>query len=192
MHRENTKVSSQPSSQREAKQIDLWDMLYSSRCNQRTFLIHWFPFWGQVQDWPPIGCEGLRRINLALSNLAISLPMARLFSSPKRRKGCFTGLHFGSMFKLCSASSLGTPFMSVGCQVNMSLFSRRNSTSALSYLGSRFIPMAVVLEASPTTSSTDLVSMEAFNVGAESEIYFFDAGISEASTLLWISFNSSL
>ena len=113
-------------------------------------------------------------------------------SSPKRRRGCFTSLHFGSMFKLCSISSLGTPFMSAGCQAKMSLFSRRNSTSALSYLGSRFVPMAVTLEASPTTSSTGLVSMAALNAGAESEICFFDAGISEASTLLWISLNSSL
>src|SRR3954464_4107908 len=69
--------------------------------------------------------------------------MARLFSSPKLRRGCFTGLHFGSMFKLCSASSLGTPFMSAGCQAKMSLFSQRNSTSVLSYLGSRFVPMTV-------------------------------------------------
>src|SRR3954470_5783548 len=69
-------------------------------------------------------------MNSALSNLAISLPMARLFSSPKRHRGCFTGLNFGSMFMLCSASSLGTPFMLAGCQAKMSLFSWRNSTSA--------------------------------------------------------------
>src|SRR4051812_187246 len=79
--------------------------------------------------------------------------------------------------------------MSAGCQAKMSLFSERNSTSALSYLGYKFIPMAVVLEASPTTSSTGLVSMAALNAGAESEICFFDAGISESSTLLWISLN---
>ncbi len=36
--------------------------------------------------------------------------------------------------------------------------------------------MAVTLEASPTTSSTGLVSMAALNAGAESEICFFDAG----------------
>ena len=48
--------------------------------------------------------------------------------------------------------------MSAGCQAKMSLFSRRNSTSALSYLGSRFVPMATVLEASPTTSSTGKVN----------------------------------
>src|SRR3954471_21279776 len=110
--------------------------------------------------------------------------MARLFSSPKRHRGCFTGLHFGSIFKLCSASSLGTPFMSAGYQAKMSLFSWRNSTSALSYLGSRFIPMAVVLEASPTTSSTGLISMAALNAGAELEICFFDAGIDLALDIL--------
>ena len=66
----------------------------------------------------------------------------------------------------------------------MSLFSLRNSMSVLSYLGSRFVPMSVTLEASPTTSSTGLVSMAALNVEAESEICYFDAGISESSTLL--------
>ena len=50
------------------------------------------------------------------------------------------------------------------------------------YLGSRFVPMATVLEASPTTSSTGLVSMAALNAGAELEICFFDVGISESLT----------
>jgi hypothetical protein len=44
--------------------------------------------------------------------------------------------------------------MSDGCHAKMSRFSQRNSTSALSYLGDRFVPIEVVLAALPATSST--------------------------------------
>jgi hypothetical protein len=46
---------------------------------------------------------------------------------------------------VCSTSSLGTPGMSEGHQVKISQCSRRNSTSALSYAGSKFTAMEVVL-----------------------------------------------
>jgi hypothetical protein len=56
-----------------------------------------------------------------------------------------TGFALGSMFSACSMSSLGTPGMSEGHQAKISQRSRRNSMSALSYAGSRFTAMEVVL-----------------------------------------------
>jgi hypothetical protein len=49
------------------------------------------------------------------------------------------------MFSACSTSSLGTPGMSEGHQAKISQCSRRNSTSALSYAGSKFTSIEVVL-----------------------------------------------
>ena len=43
------------------------------------------------------------------------------------------GLASSLTFNWCSASSLGTPGMSLGFQANISWFARRKSTSALSY-----------------------------------------------------------
>jgi hypothetical protein len=56
-----------------------------------------------------------------------------------------TGFALGSMFSACSTSSLGTPGMSEGHQAKISQRSWRNSTSALSYAGSRFTAIEVVL-----------------------------------------------
>jgi hypothetical protein len=56
-----------------------------------------------------------------------------------------TGFALGSTFNACSTSSLGTPGMSDGHQVKISQRSRRNSMSALSYAGSRFTTIDVVL-----------------------------------------------
>jgi hypothetical protein len=47
----------------------------------------------------------------------------------------------------------------------MSRFSRRNSTSALSYLGDKFVPIEVVLAVLPATSSTCFVSTVGLKVG---------------------------
>jgi hypothetical protein len=74
-------------------------------------------------------------------------------------------LESGIICRACSASSLGTPVMSDGCHAKMSRFSWRNSTSALSYLGDRFVPIEVVLVASPATSSTCFVSTVGLKVG---------------------------
>jgi hypothetical protein len=65
---------------------------------------------------------------------------------------------------------LGTPAMSEGYHAKMSQFSRRNSTSTSSYLGLRFVPMEVVLVASPATSFTYLVSTVGFKLGGEADI----------------------
>jgi hypothetical protein len=49
-----------------------------------------------------------------------------------------TGFALGSTFSACLTSSLGTPGMSEGHQAKISQRSRRNSMSALSYVGSKF------------------------------------------------------
>ena len=79
----------------------------------------------------------------SLSRL-ISDNMALRFGSEKRRKGCLIGLANGSKFRWCSASSLGTPGMSAGHHAKIFQFSRRNSTSALSYARSMSFAMDVV------------------------------------------------
>jgi hypothetical protein len=56
-----------------------------------------------------------------------------------------TGFALGSTFSACSTSSLGTPGISEGHHAKNSQRSRMNSTSALSYAGSKFTAMEVVL-----------------------------------------------
>src|SRR5664279_6289638 len=51
----------------------------------------------------------------AASSRAISSPMALLLSSANRRRGCLTGFASGLTWSECSANSLGTPGMSLGC-----------------------------------------------------------------------------
>jgi hypothetical protein len=75
----------------------------------------------------------------------------------KRRRRCFTGFDPGLMFNLCSATSLGIPFMSEGFHANTSRFALRKSTSALSYLGlSDVLIRSVQLSTETTTSLTSL------------------------------------
>ena len=77
----------------------------------------------------------------AAKSRATSSPMALRLSSLNCRRNCLTSLNFGSILRLCSASSLGTPGMSEGFHAKMSWFSWTNSMSALSYFGSRFALM---------------------------------------------------
>jgi hypothetical protein len=81
----------------------------------------------------------------AFSSLCSSDAIAFLLGSSHYHRGCLTGLAFGSRFSACSTSSLGTPSMSEGHQVKISQCSWRNSTSTLSYVGSKFTAMEVVL-----------------------------------------------
>jgi hypothetical protein len=83
-------------------------------------------------------------MNLAFSSLCNSDAIAFLLGSSNRRSGCLTGFALGA----CSTSSLGTPGMSDGHQAKISQRSQRNSTSALSYAGSKFTAIDVVLLAS--------------------------------------------
>ena len=94
-------------------------------------------------------------------------------------------LKFGSILRVCSASSLGTPGMSEGFHAKMSRFSRMNSMSALSYLGSRLALMLNCLDESPGTKSISLVSSADLNfiTGSCSVVGFFKDVISAKSTL---------
>jgi hypothetical protein len=56
-----------------------------------------------------------------------------------------TSLAFGSTLSACLTGSLGTPGMLEGHQAKISQRSLRKSMSALSYAGSRFTAMEVVL-----------------------------------------------
>jgi hypothetical protein len=71
----------------------------------------------------------------------------------KRRWCCFTGFDPSLMFSLCSATSLGIPFMSEGFHANTLRFALRKLTSALSYLGSSVVPIQSVRPLSETTTS---------------------------------------
>jgi hypothetical protein len=130
-------------------------------------------------------------IKPAFNSLEISFAMAQHFSSLKRLIACLTGFELGIICRACSASSLGTPVMSDGCHAKISRFSWRNSTSALSYLEDKFVPIEVVLAASRATSSTYFVSTVGLKVGGEADTSGLDAGISAGSVAAWISLNSS-
>jgi hypothetical protein len=87
----------------------------------------------------------ISRINPAFSSLCSSDAIAFLLGSSNHLNGCLTGFALESIFSACSTSFLGTPGMSEGHQVKISQRSQRNSTSVLSYAGSRFTAMEVVL-----------------------------------------------
>jgi hypothetical protein len=87
----------------------------------------------------------ISQMNPAFSSQCSSDAMAFLFGSSNRHSGCLTGFDLGSTFSACSTSSLGTPGMSEGHQAKISQLSWRNSMSALSYAGSKFTAMEVVL-----------------------------------------------
>jgi hypothetical protein len=71
----------------------------------------------------------------------------------KRRRRCFISFNPGLMFSLCSATSLGIPFMSEGFHANTSRFALGKSTSALSYLGSSVVPIRSVRPSWEMTAS---------------------------------------
>jgi hypothetical protein len=87
----------------------------------------------------------ISRMNLAFSILCRSDAIAFLLGSSNHRSGFLTGFALGSTFSACSTSSQGTPGMFEGHQAKISQRSWRNSMSALSYAGSRFTAIEVVL-----------------------------------------------
>jgi hypothetical protein len=84
-------------------------------------------------------------MNPTFSSLCSSDAIAFLLGSSNLHSGYFTGFALGSTFSVCSTSSLGTPGMSEGHQAKISQCSRRNLMSVLSYVGSRFTAIEVVL-----------------------------------------------
>ena len=87
----------------------------------------------------------ISRMNSAAVSRLISSPMAFRFGSENLRMACCIGLAFGSTSSACSASFLGIPGMSAGHQAKISQFSRRNSTSALSYAIGKVVDTRAVL-----------------------------------------------
>ena len=106
-------------------------------------------------------------MNPAVISRAISSQMVFLFSSEKRRKGCFTGFAPGRTWRECSHSSFGTPKRSLCDQAKMSKFSRRNWMSALSYLSERPAPMVTVRSGCAGSTWIFFVSSVGLNVGAD-------------------------
>ena len=127
-------------------------------------------------------------MNPAANNLAISCPMAFLFSVEKRLRDSFTGRAFGSTRSLCSANSLGTPGMSDGFHAKMSQFSRRKLMSSTSYFGSKSVAMLVNFSSSVGWIRTFLVSPadskeEAFlgcSSSASSAVFLYSASSTAA------------
>jgi hypothetical protein len=87
----------------------------------------------------------ISRMNSAFSSLCSSDAIAFLLGLSNHRSGCLTGFSLGSTFSACLTSSLGTPGMSEGHKAKISQCSRRNSMSPLSYAGSKFTTVEVVL-----------------------------------------------
>src|SRR3954463_12163816 len=104
-------------------------------------------------------------------SLAIASPIALLLSSEKRLKGCLTGFEPGRMCSLCSASSLGTPGMSCGDHAKMSRFSRRNSTSSLSYLLLSPAPTTTNLVESEGSRATFLLSLADWKIDSSFSLF---------------------
>ena len=102
-------------------------------------------------------------MKLAANRRAISSPTILLFSSDSGRRGCLTGLASALTCSLCSAKSVGTPGRSLGDHAKMSRFSRRKSTSSLSYLLSRFVPMTAYLSGCPGSNGIFFVSLAGLN-----------------------------
>jgi hypothetical protein len=98
-------------------------------------------------------------MNPADSKRANSARIASLLSGVKRRSFCGIGLACGYNFKLCSASSLGTPDISAGYHENAFRLSCRNRMSALSYLSSRLELIIAVLCSSENPRLILLVSL---------------------------------
>jgi hypothetical protein len=92
-------------------------------------------------------------MNPAATNFAISFLIASFLSGENHRSHCFTGLEPSLTSILCSANSFGTPDMSVGFQVKISLLSRRKLVSASSYFTERWALMVAVLEGPPVPRS---------------------------------------
>jgi hypothetical protein len=77
-----------------------------------------------------------------------SAAIALHFGSSNHRRGCFTVRAFESTLNACSTSSLETPGMSEGHRAKISQRSLRNSTSTLSYAGSRSTAIDVIFSGS--------------------------------------------
>ena len=97
-------------------------------------------------------------MNPAAISFVISFLITAFLSGENHRSRCFKGLELLLISILCSANSLGTPGMSVGFQVKISLLSQRKLVSVSSYFAERWALMVAVLEGSPVPRSICLTS----------------------------------
>src|ERR1043165_777518 len=143
-------------------------------------------FFGTINGFANHSEWKISLMNPAASSLAISCPIAFLFSEEKRLRDSFTGLAFGSTRNLCSANSLGTPGMSDGFHAKISQFSRRKLMRSTSYFGSKSVAMLVNLSSSEGWIRTLLVSLADSN-----EDDFLGCSNSDVSTVFINSANST-
>src|SRR3954463_6705927 len=115
----------------------------------------------------------------AASNLAISLPIALLLSS-EMPKWLLDRLGSRSDVTLVLGKFLGTPGMSCGDHANMSRFSRRNSTSSLSYLLLSPAPTTTNLLGSEGSKAIFLLSLQ-FGTGSHHRLSW----PSQSAKVLW-------
>jgi hypothetical protein len=115
----------------------------SGLCNLLTSTIS-HSFLAQVWIGYPSGCL-TSFTKPAAKSLDNSLPMARRFSQLKHRMPCLIIFELGLMLRICSVTSRETASISVGLHANMSLLHWRKSMSLFSYLGSKLVPICMVL-----------------------------------------------
>ena len=97
-------------------------------------------------------------MNPAAISFVISFLIVAFLSGENHRSHCFAGLEPSLISIMCSANSLGTPGMSVGFQVKISLLSQRKLVSTSSYFADRWALMVVIFEGSPVPRSICLTS----------------------------------
>ena len=130
-------------------------------------------------------------MNLAAKSHFISTLIASFLSGMNQQSFCLIGLAVGETFKECSIFSHGTPGMSVGFQANTLAVAHRKETSVLSYLGSRWAPIFMVLEGSSRPRLTSFVSLDLAEArgGSSSRISMSSMGaiLASATTLaIWM------
>src|SRR4051812_27963979 len=152
-----------------------------------TQVLQYLCFFGTIKGFANHSEWKISLMNPAANNLAISCPMAFLFSEENRRRESFTGLAFGSTCNLCLANSLGTPGMSAGFHAKMSKFSRRKLTSSSSYWGSISVAVLVYLSSSVGCICTLLVSPADSN----EDVFFGCSNSDESATFLYSASSTS-
>ena len=87
----------------------------------------------------------ISRMKFAASNRVTSSPIGLHHGSEYRRIACCTGLASLNTSSECSANSVGIPGMSAGAHAKIFQFSRRNSTSVLTYATGKLLDTSTVL-----------------------------------------------
>src|SRR3990170_4642893 len=125
----------------------------------------------------------------AASSFLISSAINCYLSKACFRTFCLTGRACGQTARWCSITSLGTPGISDGYQVNTSIFARRKATSVLSYLSSRVALIVKVpsMPASPAgtfftwgAATLDLLLLELFGKSSTGAAYSKEVRFSDS------------